>query len=138
MHRMKWDERLATRHPGMARDHRKMVELINRLGEAMDAGKGKFTFCAIFDEIVRHTQAHFEMEERLMAEHRYPRTDEHKAEHASLLRKLLRHKQGVEAGDAEMTASLLHFLDFWWTHHILDSDRAMAKYITSETSGAQD
>ncbi len=134
MHAMKWDERLATRHPEMARDHRKMVDLINRLGEGMAAGKGKFTYCAILDEILRHTKAHFAMEERLMATHRYPKADEHRAEHASLLKKLLKHKRGTEEGNAEMTASLPHFLDFWWTHHILESDCEMADFIAAQSS----
>lgn len=134
MHKMTWDEKLATRHPGMASDHRRMVDLINRLGEAMTDGKGKFTHCAIFDEIVRLTRTHFEMEDRLMAAHRYPKADEHRAEHASLLKKLLKHKQGVEEGDAEITASLLHFLDFWWTHHILTTDDEMAEFIVSASS----
>ncbi len=137
MHRMIWDEKLATRHPAMASDHRKMVGLINRLGEAMSEGKGKFAHCAIFDEIVRHARAHFEMEVRLMEACGYPKAEEHKAEHASLLKKLLRHKQGVEEGNAEMTASLLHFLDFWWTHHILTSDEEMAECIVSASSAEQ-
>ena len=131
MHRMNWDEKLATRHPGMARDHRKMVGLINRLGEVMAEGKGKFAYCTVFDEIVRQTRQHFEMEEQLMAAHHYPKAEEHKAEHASLLKKLLKHKHGVEEGDGEITDSLLHFLDFWWTHHILTSDEEMAEFIVS-------
>lgn len=134
MHRMIWDEKLATRHPGMARDHRKMVDLINQLGEAMTGGKGKFVYCTIFDEIVRQTRAHFEMEERLMAAHGYPGADEHKAEHASLVKKLLKHKHEVEEGGGEMTDSLLHFLDFWWTHHILTTDEEMAEFIASSPS----
>lgn len=138
MHGMEWNDRLATRHPGMARDHRKAVDLINRLGEAMAAGKGRFDYCAILDEIVRHTQSHFAMEERLMAAHRYPGALEHGAEHASLLKKLLGHKRGVEEGNADMTASLEPFLAFWWTHHILESDVGMAEFITAQTAGKDD
>lgn len=134
MHRMSWEQKLATRHPGMARDHRKMVDLINQLGEAMTEDKGKFVYCTIFDEIVRQTRAHFQMEERLMDVHRYPKAAEHQAEHASLVRKLLRHKHGLEEEDEKMTASLLHFLDFWWTHHILTSDEEMAEFIVSASS----
>lgn len=135
MHRMIWDDKLSTRHAGMASDHRKMVDLINRLGESMAEGRGKFARCAIFDEIIRHTRLHFDMEDRLMAAHRYPAAEEHRSEHAALLRKLLKHKQGVEEGGEEFSATLLHFLDFWWTHHILTMDEAMAEFITASPDG---
>lgn len=138
MHIMVWDERLSTCHAGMAGDHRKVVKLINRLGESMADGRGKFARCAIFDEIVRHTRMHFEMEERLMAEHGFPGAEGHRAEHASLLNKLLEHKQGVEEGGEDFSVTLLHFLDSWWSRHILTMDVYMAEFISAPSSGAQE
>mgnify|MGYP003382368393 FL=1 len=138
MHRMIWDERLSTRHAGMASDHRKMVELINRLGESMAEDSSKFTRCAIFDEIIRHTRSHFDMEDRLMVGHRYPAVEEHRSEHASLLKKLLTHKQGIEESSKDFSATLLHFLDFWWSHHIQTMDEEMAEFITASPAGVQD
>lgn len=135
MHRMTWDDRLATSHAGMARDHRKLVDLVNRLADVMAEGKGKFACCAVLDELCRHTQAHFAMEERLMDAHHYPLAGEHKAEHASLVKQLAKHKCSVEAGPEEVSVSLLHFLDFWLTHHILTSDQELADYVTAAGGG---
>ena len=65
-------------------DHRKMLALMKQVGDAGEAAK--FDRCAeLPDELVDFSKAHFEREEVLLDEIRYPAAALHKSYHAGLL-----------------------------------------------------
>ncbi len=126
---MEWNDSLKVGHSIIDRDHQKLVGLINELGDAMSAGRGRQACGEVLDELVSYTQTHFANEERLMAAHRYADAPRHRAEHAKLVRDVLDFKEKYNAGTATLSVSLLHFLMAWLTHHILESDKALAHGI---------
>ena len=126
---MEWNDGLKVGHSLIDRDHRKLVALINALGDAMSTGQGKDVCGGILDELVNYTRTHFAMEERLMSEYGYADTAAHKAEHAGLVRDVIAFQRQYAAGTAMLSVSLLHFMMEWLTHHILESDQALAKSL---------
>ncbi len=65
-------------------DHRKMLAIMKQVGDAGEAAK--FEHCAtLLDELVGLSKAHFEREEALLEEIRYPGAALHKSYHAGLL-----------------------------------------------------
>lgn len=126
-----WDDKLITRHPNIDSDHKKLVDLVNQLFDAMQSGKGKEACGRVLNELIQYTKTHFAMEERLMASHQYARTAEHKAEHAKLLKEVGDFKVKFDAGSLTVTASLLSFLRDWLINHISKSDKALAEAIGS-------
>lgn len=124
-----WDDKLITRHPSIDSDHKKLVDLVNQLFDAMQSGKGKEACGRVLNELIQYTKTHFAMEERLMATHQYARTAEHKAEHAKLLKEVGDFKVKFDAGSLTVTASLLSFLRDWLINHISKSDKALAEAI---------
>jgi len=126
---MEWNDALKVGHSVIDRDHQKLIRLINDLGDAMSAGQGKEVCGNVLDELISYTQTHFANEERLMSVHHYADTPRHKAEHAKLVKDVLAFKAKFEAGTATLSVSLLHFLMDWLTHHILESDKALAQGI---------
>ncbi|MDD5177025.1 MAG: bacteriohemerythrin [Sterolibacterium sp.] len=126
---MEWNDKLKVGHSMIDRDHQKLVGLINELGDAMSAGKGKDVCGKVLDELISYTKTHFAMEEQLMSANRYPAAALHKAEHVKLVQDVVDFQSKYNAGTATLSVSLLHFLMEWLTHHILESDKALAQEI---------
>lgn len=126
---MEWNDSLKVGHGLIDRDHQRLVALINQLGEAMSAGQGKDVCGAVLDELVDYTKTHFANEERLMAAHGYADAPAHRAEHASLIDDVEEFRVKYRAGTATLSVFLLRFLMEWLTHHILESDKKLARAL---------
>lgn len=128
----RWNDKFITHHEMMDRDHRKLVELVNQLADAMGEGKGKDVCGRVLNELIDYTRTHFAMEEALMATHGYYGARQHKAEHAQLIQEVVDFKAKYEADDAALSAYLLYFLRDWLVKHIMDTDKAFAAAILSK------
>jgi len=124
-----WDNTLKTGHARMDADHSALAGLFNLLADAVDKRKGKEVCGGVLDDIIRHAQAHFELEEKLMAEHRYPKSDQHKAEHAMLIGQALRYRATFAADAVESPIAVAHFPEVWLAFHILFSDKELADFL---------
>lgn len=127
------DESHETGHTLIDDDHAGIVEIINQLANAITTHKSKEVCGKLLDQIIQKTKAHFARENRLMAEHHYPKADAHIAEHAKLVGESLDLKAWFDAASEEsvMSVSLLHFLENWWTGHIPTFDKELADFVTS-------
>lgn len=125
-----WDDKYKTNHLTIDTDHKKLVELINQLADAMQAGKGRDVCGKVLNELVNYTKTHFANEEKLMAAHGYVKTAEHKAEHAKFVQEVADFKGKFDSGALTVTSSLLNFLRDWLINHILNSDKALVQAIS--------
>jgi hemerythrin len=124
-----WDSTLKTGHATMDADHNALAVLFNRLADAVDKRKGK-DFCgSVLDDIIAHAQTHFHLEEQLMAQHDYPKSEQHKAEHAMLIGQALNYRATFDVDAAESPIAVAHFPDVWLAFHILFSDKELAEFL---------
>ena len=61
-----WTDNLSVNHTEIDNQHKKLVDLINILFDAMKAGKGTDVLNKIFAELTSYTIYHFTYEEKLM------------------------------------------------------------------------
>jgi hemerythrin-like metal-binding protein len=126
-----WGEKQTTGHADMDHAHRKLVDLINLLADAMENSKPK-EFCShTLEQFIDLTKAHFVAEEHLMELHRYPETAEHKALHATLIEDVLAFKASYDASDAVESITLLVVLDSWLHRDIAEADKALADFVAA-------
>jgi hemerythrin len=124
-----WDHTLKTGHARMDADHKALVELFNLLPHAMEQHNAK-AFCAtVLDDIIEHTTLHFDLEWRLMAQHRYPKIAQHTAEHAMLLDQALQFKATFDLDSSGSRIALARFPEVWLGFHILFSDKELANFL---------
>jgi hemerythrin-like metal-binding protein len=135
MDRIAWDDTLVTGDDRIDADHRELAGLFNLLRDAAEGGKDKTACAAVFDTLIQHAQAHFELEQRLMAQHRYPEAEQHAAEHAMLMRQAQDYRARFDLDRAAARADLLQFSEVWLAFHILFSDKALAAFL-AEKRGA--
>ena len=124
-----WDDTLDTGHTRMDAEHKALAQLFNRLRDAVEAGEGKASCAKVFDGIIDHTKAHFELEQRLMTQHRYPKAEQHAAEHAMLIRQALDYRESLDVDTAAARSTLMRFPEVWLAYHILFSDKELAAFL---------
>ncbi len=127
-----WWDILKTGHAAMDADHRTLVELVNRLAEGIRDRKGKEFFDKALDDVIHNTKAHFEREEKLMAERHYPKAAQHAQEHAALIQRVLDYGIKFEADAESSYAALIHFAEVWLCHHILFADKELAGFLAGD------
>jgi len=130
-----WNDTLKTGHARMDDDHRELADLFNQLRDAVESGAGKPACARIFDKVIAHSKAHFELEQRLMAQHRYPKAEQHAAEHAMLMRQARDYRERFDLDSAASRLDLMLFAEVWLAFHILFSDKELAAHLVQAGAG---
>lgn len=105
--------------------HKKLVDAINDLHEAMKEGKGKDKIEKTLNFLVDYTVLHFSAEEKLMQQKNYPDYSNHKKVHDKLVAEVKDIKTKYLAGKV-LPMEVSTFMSDWLKNHILGTDK---KYI---------
>ncbi len=139
-HVFPWNTCFITGLPEVDDQHRKLVELINRLGALVTRNDADFAnaFASVLRELADYAKYHFAEEESLMArEHLDARNiEEHHKKHADFIDEIARKQQEITCDTHDLAKSLLAFLTHWLAHHILGTDLIMARKIAALRAGA--
>jgi hemerythrin len=109
--------------------HKRLIELINSLNDAMKQGKGKEIIGKIISEMLLYTKRHFSTEEQYFDKFNYEKSEEHKCEHNEFVKKVQNFKADYEAGKIGVSVSVMNFLSSWLREHILDSDKQYRTFM---------
>lgn len=131
-----WDHDLETGNARMDADHLELAAMFNRLRDVVESGAGKAACAQVLDDIIGHAKAHFEMEQRLMSQRRYPKAEQHAAEHAMLIRQVRGYRENFEVDTAASKSALMQFPEVWLGYHILFSDKELAAFL-AQSQGAE-
>jgi len=112
--------------------HKKLVELANKLNDEIAAGRGKDVLGRILSDLISYTQYHFSTEEKLMAAHSYTQSDAHKEQHRQLVKAVADLKKKYDSGEATLTNEVMVFLRDWLTKHILNTDKAFGRELNQK------
>lgn len=124
-----WDGRLETGHAVIDADHENLVHLFNQVVSVANHHAGKLVCNNVLDKLIRHTKAHFEFEERLMAEYHYPDKAKHMAEHEALIRQALAYR--LDPSSPESRIPLVELSQDWLTSHMLTSDKELTGFLAT-------
>jgi|YNPBryulayer2012_1023412.scaffolds.fasta_scaffold27802_2 hemerythrin-like metal-binding protein len=116
--------------------HQRLVEMVNSLHEAMKSGSGKSLVPKVLNELVEYTVTHFNTEERLMQETRYPHYLQHKRQHDELTQQVVQMKSVIDSGKPVNTIEIVNFLKGWLINHILGSDKQFGEHILRQQKAA--
>ena len=128
-----WSDGLSVGVNELDNDHKKLVELVNRMHDALSEGKARTTVGPLLDDLIRYTRSHFEHEERFFARTGYPHTTEHKAEHDKLTHTVLDLQKRFHGGASSMLSlETMSFLKHWLVDHIQGSDKKYGPYLNGK------
>jgi len=120
---LEWSQELSVDVKQIDQQHRKLVEMLNSLNEAMLAKKGREVQKAAIDAMVDYTASHFSLEEKYMKAFGYTGFEAHKAEHEKFTKKALDLKERVNRAGFVLTLEIVEFLKQWLQGHIKGTDR---------------
>jgi diguanylate cyclase (GGDEF)-like protein/hemerythrin-like metal-binding protein/PAS domain S-box-containing protein len=133
-----WNENFETGILVIDEQHRKLVELLNKLASHLAYEADKPELNQVFDEMAEYTLIHFETEEGIWRKY-LPADDfslEHEKSHSDFVQELilLRGKQNSLATE-QVIDEIVIFLTHWLAFHILESDKNMAKIVLAMQQG---
>jgi hemerythrin len=112
--------------------HRKLIDMVNKLHEAMKLGKGSQVVNDVLSSLAAYTQTHFSDEERLMLYNGYPGYLDHKKKHDQLVSRVRDFQRQVEIGEATVSLGLMNFLKDWLLQHIQVVDMQYGPYLNGK------
>jgi hemerythrin len=127
-----WKEDYSVRVRRFDDQHRKLIDLVNKLHEAMKNGKGTEILGDVLSSLAAYAQTHFSDEERIMLMNRYPGFTDHKRSHDQLVARVRDFQKQVGKGNATVSLDLMNFLKEWLLQHIQGVDVQYGPYLNGK------
>jgi len=114
--------------------HKRLFEQVDRLVESVRSGAGEEESKRTLDFLGKYVVEHFAAEERYMDRYGYPKSAEHKKQHADLIEyyKATRAKVDREGASLTLMIQLQRHLVDWLNHHIFRSDRELGAFLKTK------
>jgi hemerythrin-like metal-binding protein len=109
--------------------HETLIDLINQLHAAMTQRSERAVLDQLMAALIEHTRTHFDYEEQLMLEHRYPGYTTHKHEHDRLIQHILALAEQYRRGDLLLSFAVMVDLKGWALVHIERFDIALGVFL---------
>jgi hemerythrin len=115
--------------------HRELIQLINDLLKICredTTDENYESFNRLVAIILEHFHKHFEAEEKLMLEKKYPRYEEHKKRHDKLIEDIKKMMDKIVNEKQKMSLiNMVIFLREWFVENIYIMDKQMGEYFNS-------
>ena len=132
MAKIVWSEELSVNILALDSKHKRLVQLLNDLNDAMTKGQGNAVLSNILTELVSYAKTHFKHEEDIMEKHGYPKLDVQKQEHREFMEKVKDVIDKHQRGTTLLSISIFEFLVSWIKNHIMKSDKAYSKFLNEK------
>jgi len=130
---IEWSTELSVGIKSIDEQHKKLVNMINALNDAMLLGESNELLGEIFSGLAAYTQKHFTYEENMFAEFGYSGSQEHKRQHTELIAQVIELKEKfIENPQGTISADLMLFLKRWLTNHIMRTDKGYTEFLRSK------
>ncbi len=124
-----WDETLSVGLETFDKEHKQLVELVNKLHIGMISGEPHAAMDETLDGLAKYTATHFKHEEELMSTFDFPEIDEHMHEHKKLLEQVSQFHKEFHDGKTSFTIELMQFLRDWLANHIKETDKKYSEHF---------
>ena len=125
-----WTDSLSVSVPEFDEQHKKLINIINRMYDALKSGRGKDAVETILPELVDYTREHFANEEALMLKLNYPGYLDHKAKHTALTNQVVEYVNRMKEGRSTAAVEMMEFLKKWLTSHIKGVDKKYGPHLS--------
>ncbi|MCE1246679.1 MAG: bacteriohemerythrin [Firmicutes bacterium] len=119
-------------YPKIDEQHKELIDRINALNKAMANRAGKEEVGKIIDFLDEYVIFHFNAEEKLMEQYKYPEISFQKTEHRNLISSVKKFKKDFETQGASATLVIQthKFLSDWLINHIKKMDAKLGAFLS--------
>lgn len=134
-----WNDVFDTGLPEIDAQHKRLVELLNKLANHLAYKVKTPTIDEAFDELAQYALYHFDTEEAVWQQ--YFADDEwnqdHLVSHTSFMADVIKIKANMQTASYDETMDeVVAFLTNWLAFHILEADKRMAIAVSALTQGS--
>ena len=126
-----WNHACAVGVKAMDEQHAVLMDTLNEIRLALIHGKGREQVNEGLNRLIEFTRMHFASEERLLDEHAFPGSAEHRDAHQKLLAQIEDAALRTQHNDDPHTRSILLFLRDWYMSHIEDFDSQYGAWLNA-------
>lgn len=126
-----WKEEFSVKVGAFDSHHKRLVDLIGSLHEAMLKRKSAEVIGGILKELLAYTRYHFSEEEKIMTSMSYPGLQQHRKEHDWFTEKVAAFVQKQQQGALGVGIETMSFLKNWLVDHILETDKQYSGFFNS-------
>jgi len=129
-----WDNSWSIGIDEIDEDHKKLVNLIQKLFGALISAQGADYVKTVFFELIDYTRYHFEREEEIFKKYNYSELEHHKQLHQNLIQQVLDiSKELLSEGETEKVSDdFFEFLKHWLVDHILEEDLKFKDFLAGQ------
>lgn len=124
-----WRDEFSVGVESVDHEHRELIELINKLDDAMQNDIQHDTVVSSLGEIYAQVASHFALEEKIMRDAHYSDLVAHKENHELLLDELLDTIDSVDDSGSYDRMALAEGLDQWFSDHFRTHDAKLHRKV---------
>lgn len=129
---VEWNDYLSVNVDEIDAHHKKLIEIINKLYQAMIDGTSESVMKSILVELIEYTKYHFSTEENIMEEYGYSQIDEHKEMHKAFVTNLADACSRYQVEKIPIDKEILDYLKDWLINHILKTDTYLGVFLNGK------
>jgi hemerythrin len=129
---IEWNESFTIGVDPFDEHHKHLVHLLNTSYDAFVLGVPTGKLADILNELFEYASYHFASEQFWMLDHSYPTLEQHLEEHSFFVQRLKEIQEDFRQGNSSVSLDIVIFLKNWLIDHILKSDVAYAKFISTQ------
>ncbi len=127
-----WNDSYSVKVTELDNQHKKLIDIINELHQAMLDKKAKDALEKIIGELMNYTINHFSFEEKYFAQYSFPGEAAHKKEHKNFLDKVTQFGKDFDEGKLMLSMEILNFLKEWLVNHIKGTDQNYSDFFNEK------
>lgn len=134
----KWSNNFITGIEEVDKQHKYLVELVNRLGSLMINNNLKYDHVdLILKELIKYAKYHFSEEEKVMTDYNVDtrHTSIHRKLHLNFVNDVITMTNNIDPNNKEDFKKVFDYLIHWLTYHILGIDQELARQILQVDKG---
>ncbi|HDR89027.1 MAG TPA: bacteriohemerythrin [Bacteroidetes bacterium] len=113
-------------------NHRKFVEIIQRLDRVLNNKACKEDPSDIFYALVHYVEHYLLQEEIYFKNYQYPNFSRHKESHQYFIDQIIRFREEFEKGSETICLEMREFLIEWFREHILSYDKEAVYFLVQK------
>ncbi|MBP2314274.1 bacteriohemerythrin [Azospirillum soli] len=128
---LQWTPEMSTGKAAVDEQHRKLIEVINRLLARSTGPDGRNEAFSALKDLDEYVREHFAQEERHMLAVRFPGYAAHKAEHDEMRATVATLRASIRSAENVFGATVA-ILPRWLERHLMGADREFAAFLSSD------
>ena len=129
---LKWKDSYSVGIKSLDQQHRRLLELINKLSGIDPETKDKKKIFSVLNALAEYAQAHFDSEESYLSKYEYPNLAQQQREHVAFTAEVFRLAQKLEQAEPGIHSEVINFTKDWYISHILGTDREYIDFLLSK------